>query len=163
MDRLSIIERVSDDSERSAARRAHFSPSVRRWLSKPPLIFRRPRECVRGIAGGVPQALARRAWMSCALIGAMVGTCLSASVRKSGSRTQQLAHLSVLPNQLTIIHSALGYQLSRLLKKGSASSFRGAPKARTRNPETREINVFLDTGSPLRGVRNDRGEFFSSC
>jgi hypothetical protein len=36
-------------------------------------------------------------------------------------------------------------------------SFRGAPQARTRNPEQHcktEI-VALDSGSPLRGVRND--------
>jgi hypothetical protein len=31
-------------------------------------------------------------------------------------------------------------------------SFRGAPKARTRNPETQEIPTFWIPGPPLRGV-----------
>jgi hypothetical protein len=39
-------------------------------------------------------------------------------------------------------------------------SFRGAPKVRTRNPATLIFLVFLDSGSPLRGARNDIGKFF---
>jgi hypothetical protein len=38
------------------------------------------------------------------------------------------------------------------LLKNSGASFRGAPKARARNPETQVVPTFWIPGPPLRGV-----------
>jgi hypothetical protein len=53
-------------------------------------------------------------------------------------------------------------QPSRLLKKSARHT--GA-RAKARDPgiqKRAKPNAFLDSGSPLRGVRNERGGFFST-